>query len=256
MRVECVTPGGRSIAKRIASAMAQGVIAAGDKATITGLASGAADVAICYGWKYRNRYQRGRFVYVDLGYWDRDNYYRCVVNGWGPESYLRQGLPSTRFERLGVEVKPWKTGEEIIIAGGTMKAARDQSVAYQHWEETMAGKLKPLGFPLRYRPKPKEDDAPSIRHAYTDRRPLAESFEAAHVWVTHRSNTAVEAIAAGVPTYCEAGAGAAFSIPFGRISDPPLLEGREQFLSDVAWLQWTLDEMRSGECWRHLRKLV
>lgn len=257
MRVECIAVGGRWRAKRIAEAMAAGVRACGDTSTIVAGASGRADVAICYGWKYRHRYDRGRYIYVDLGYWDRDNYYRCIVNGWGPESYLRMGLPSSRFERLGVEIKPWRTeGSEIVIAGSTVKACRDQGIAYQSWEEAAALKVAGMGKTVRYRPKPKEEDVSSIRGATTDRRSLEESFTNAHAWVTQRSNTAVEALAAGIPVHCESGAGAAFSVPIDQLADPPLMPGREQFLYDVAWLQWSLDEMRSGECWRHLRSLV
>ena len=56
--------------------------------------------------------------------------------------------------------------------------------------------------------------------------------------------------------HCQTGAATAFSVPLEAMADPPRLDVREQFLADVAWLQWTLDEMRSGECWAHLRTML
>lgn len=253
MDIVCLS-GPRNHQKRIAEAMAQGIRAAGDS-LVTGV---KADGCVAYGWKGWRSYQRfPAFAYADLGYWQRDAYYRFAVNGWSPERYVRQGLPSSRFERLGLRVKPWRTGgTEIIVAGSTAKACADHGIVYQSWERRAVEQLKGCGRPVVYRPKPSDTAAASIGGVPMDRRPIGEALASAYAVVTHHSNTAVDALLAGIPVHCETGAAAAFSVPLDRIADAPLLEGREQFLFDVAWLQWTLGEMRTGECWKHLRQYL
>jgi hypothetical protein len=85
-----------------------------------------------------------------------------------------------------------------------------------------------------------------------DLRPISEALASARAIVTHHSNVAVEALAAGVPVHCFTGAAAACSVPLDRLCERP--EGREQFLADVAYLQWSLDEMRSGAYWAHIKE--
>lgn len=242
-------------ARLIADFMTQGIRACGEKITAK---PSKADVVVSYGWKRKEIYrQYPNFVYADLSYWDRDNYHRFAVNSWGPERYVRAGLPSTRFDRLGLKIKPWRTdGDEIVVAGHSHKSAIDHGLAYQEWETRTIQKLLNSGRKVVYRPKPGDKHLRPIEGVEIDDRPIGESLASAWAWVTHHSNSAVDALLAGVPVHCEIGAAAAFSVPLSDIQTPPLLEGREQFLYDVAWLQWTYDEMRSGECWHHLRSLI
>lgn len=252
MDVVCLS-GPRKHQKRIAEAMAQGVRAAGDR-LVTGV---KADACVAYGWKWRSRFAPFKsYAYADLGYWNRDAYYRFAVSGWSPERYVRQGLPATRFELLGLRIKPWRTGgREIVVAGSTAKACADHGVAYQSWERRVIARLTGCGRPVVYRPKPNDRNATPIAGTL-DRRPVSEMLASAYAVVTHHSNTALDALLAGVPVHCETGAAAAFSVPLDQISESPLRDGREQFLFDVAWLQWTLDEMRTGEAWKHLRQYL
>lgn len=253
MDVVCLS-GARLHSKLIAEAMSAGVRAAGDTVVV----SASARACVSYGWKYRGKYQvYPSYAYADLGYWRRSLYYRFAVNGWSPEAYVRQGLSSERFDRLGLTIAPWRTGgTEIIIAGSTAKACREHGFGYQAWERSAAERLRGCGRPVVYRPKPSEGDVPPIAGLQTDRRPIGEAMASAYAVVTHHSNTAIDALLAGVPVHCATGAAAAFSVPMDAIADAPLLDGREQFLHDVAWLQWTLDEMRDGTCWTHLRRYL
>lgn len=254
MDVACLIAPSRARSKLIAQSMTQGVIACGDRAVV----GGQAHACIGYGWKFWRTYRQYKaYAYADLGYWQRDRYYRFSVNGWSPERYVRQGLPSSRFERLGLDIKPWRTGgAEIIVAGSTSKACQDHGMAYQAWEMRAIERLKATGRPVVYRPKPNDPRATQIAGVPMDRRPIKEALASAYAVVTHHSNTAIDALLAGVPVHCETGAAAAFSVPMESLDDAPLLDGRDQFLFDVAWLQWTVDEMRSGEAWAHLRKYL
>jgi hypothetical protein len=254
--VACLTRGHRWRYREIAQAMAEGIARCGDRPVLADLSMPhkKADVAICYGWKARQRLRLyPHFVYADLGYWQRDSYYRLAVDDWSPEAYVRAGLPPERLQALGVAVQSWKGGREIVVAGSSAKAAADHSLGYMGWEMSAVKRLRALGLPVAYRPKPGDPGARPIEGAEYDTRPLADALASAAGWVTHHSNSAIDALAAGVPVHCALGAAAAFSVPLEQIGSAPRLEGREQFLADVAWLQWSLDEIRRGEAWAHLK---
>lgn len=255
--VACLTSPAQRRYRLIAEAMAAGINRCGDRASLVSVYAPhhAADVGVMYGWKRHQQLQRyARFVYADLGYWQRDNYYRLAVGGWGPERYVCAGLPASRLEALGLQLKPWREqGNEIIVAGATAKAAGEHGLGYMEWERRAVARLRECGRKVVYRPKPNDRLAQPIAGAGYDTRPISEALANAWALVTHHSNSAVDALLAGIPVHCEIGAAAAMSVPLDQIGEAPLVEGREQFLADVAWLQWTLDEMRSGEAWAHLK---
>lgn len=259
MDVVCLSEVSKSRPRKIAESMSQGIAASGDRPFIQSGGFRSADVVVAYGWKRVQEYRRWpAFFYADLGYWGRERgYYRFSLNNWSPEAYVSAGHSSRRFEALGLNIKPWrKDGREIVVAGSTEKACRDHGLVYQEWERRVIQRLQGCGRPIVYRPKPNDNKATDIPGAVMDRRSISDALDTAYAWVTHHSNSAVDALLAGVPVHCETGAGATLSVPLDCISDAPLLEGREQFLFDVAWLQWNYEEMKSGECWRHLRKLL
>lgn len=215
-----------------------------------------ADVGVCYGWKRHAQYQGyPRFVYADLGYWHRDTHYRLVAGGWSPERYVRAGLPCSRLDLLGVKVQPWRTGgDTVVIAGSTAKSCVEHGLKYRGWEARVAAQLSDCGKRVVYRPKPTDRNKAPLPGVEYDEAPLAESLARACAVVTHHSNAAVEALVAGIPVHCETGVAAAFSVPLSEIAQPQLMEGREQFLADVAWLNWSLEEMRSGAAWDHMKE--
>ncbi len=256
IQATCLTISRLQRYRRVANAMSEGIQACGDRAAIREIGqSGPGTVGVGYGWKHRaNLMKFSRFVYADLGFWQRDKYYRITANGWGPESYVRAGLPDTRFKALGLSIEPWRKGKEILIAGSSEKSCTQHGFRYMEWEAKTAQALKGCGYEVVYRPKPTDPNAKPLQGVRYDRRPLSEALASAHALVTHHSNTAIDALLAGVPVHCVTGAAAAFSVPLSQIANPPRLVGREQFLYDVAWLQWTEDEMRSGACWSHLKE--
>lgn len=129
-------------------------------------------------------------------------------------------------------------------------------MGYQEWERAAVQRLQGMGKRVVYRPKPNDLTAQPIPGVILDRRPISEALENCWAWVTHHSNSAVDALLAGVPVHCETGVASHFSVHLDSLADPELRDGREQFLYDVAWLQWTLEEMRSGEAWKHIRSTL
>lgn len=243
----------------VAEAMMAGINRCGDVAYAHPLHAKPmkhADVGVCYGWKNHARYVGyPQYVYADIGYWNRETSYRVTVGGWSPDPYVRAGLPASRLQSLGVTVKPWREGgDTIVIAGSTGKSCVEHGLAYREWEMAVAEKLRDCGKRVAYRPKPTDKFKSPISGIEYDDAPMQESMSRACALVTHHSNAAIEALVEGVPVHCTTGAAAAFSVPLNEIAQAPRLEGREQFLADVAWLNWRLDEMRSGACWSHMKE--
>ena len=258
LKVVCLTNQRLRTYRRIAESMKEGIDRCGDKAVLADIRGQIpdGDAAVMWGWKRRLLHAKFRqFVYADLGYWGRGQYYRLIVNGWSPASYVRSGLPASRFQHLGLQMKPWKgEGREIIIAGSTAKAATCFGVEYMAWETMAAKALKDCGHPVVYRPKPTDPAKRAIRGIGYDTRPLDVALASARAVVTHHSNVAIDALLNGLPVHCEMGAAAALSVPLVAVADAQEPEGRERFLYDVAWLQWTLAEMKSGAAWAHLKE--
>jgi len=258
LRVVCLTNPAQRRYHWVSEAMIEGIGRCGDRPyrhSVNSSPLHGMDVAVCYGWKRRASYLGyPKFVYADIGHWNRETHYRLAVGAWSPESYVRAGLPSTRLASLGVNIQPVKRGgNTIIVAGSTMKSCITHGTVFQQWETEVCERLKDCGKRVLYRPKPNDPFNKQIRGVEYDLKPIEESLAKASALVTHHSNAAIEALTYGIPVHCETGAAAAFSVPLSEIATAEMPEGREQFLADVAWLNWSLDEMRSGEAWMHLK---
>lgn len=255
MLVAILTSNASKRYRHIATSMAEGMRKSGDKPFTVSLYGKhvPAEFCVSYGWKFNRVFKRyPGYAYFDLGYWRRESFYRFSLNGWSPQ--MVRGHSSERFDRLGLTIKPWQTGDEIIVAGSTAKACMEHGLAFQEWERRMVERLQGLGKRVVYRPKPNDRQATPIPGAEFDQRPISEALANCHAWVTHHSNSAIDALLAGVPVHCETGAASHFSNSLDDLGAHR--EGREQFLYDVAWLQWTLEEMRSGEAWKHIRSTL
>jgi hypothetical protein len=150
----------------------------------------------------------------------------------------------SRFAKLGVELKPWRqTGEHILICPNRSFGVGAQ-VMHPDWAvRTQARIQKHTKRPVRIRNHP-GNDAP--------KRKLAEDLANAWAVVAWSSGAAVHALAAGIPTYIEAPwqilKGAAAS---GHIEAPTCPERAPHF-ERMAWAQWQVSEIESGEACRSL----
>lgn len=273
MKVICYVDSRSTRSKVIAKAMAAGIEACGDQVMLSAdwIPVAMADCAVGYGWRYPDVFEAYReagsaFVYIDLGWWERKphgnemgGYHKVVVNEREPMAYFRRGSASDRFARFGLSVQPWRsTGSHILLGGMSAKSAKTRGYAPQEWERDAIRRIREVSDrPIWYRPKPSWGEATPIEA--TRFSGPGESIAAAlrDCWavVTLHSNVAVDALLAGVPVHCQHGVGAALSVAsLAEIEAPALPEGRERLMADIAYVQWSVAEMRSGECWAHLKR--
>ena len=262
---------------QIAKAFVDGVQACGGKGQlIQGFdlpsTSDTADCVVAYGWRYPELFEHYQalgkhFIYADLGWWDRkpagavlEGFHKIVADAREPTAYFRRVPHSPdRFNRFGLKIAPWRAlGGHILLAGMSAKSAKTRGYGPYEWEYEAIRSIREItDREIVYRPKPSWDEAkpiPGTTFSPPD-QPLINVLHGAWAVVTLHSNVAIDGYLAGIPALCLEGVGSALSMPgWKALDEPPLPEGREALMADIAYLQWALPEIRSGECWRHLRK--
>jgi hypothetical protein len=111
--------------------------------------------------------------------------------------------------------------------------------------------------PIIYRPKPNWAEArpiPGTHFTRPDSVKLDDQLRHAHAVVSHHSNTNVEAMTLGIPSFTVEGVATVMGCAdLSQIEAPLMPEGRGQWLADIAHTQWSVQEMADGAAWKYLR---
>ena len=179
------------------------------------------------------------------------HYYALALGGHNGSGTWPEGGPE-RFERLSVEIKPWREANHEsritnhVLVCPSRSFGRPDLIMRHTWAEETARRLRELTRrEVRIRAHP-GNDAP--------RRPLAADLAGAWVMVIWASSAGVHALAAGIPVICAAPRWILKGAAGGRLEEvenPPLPERLPHF-QRLAWAQWTLSEIESGEAFRKL----
>lgn len=216
------------------------------------------DLVTAYGWVHENVFKAYRkagahYAYWDLGYWGRSiqyGYHRVGVDDWDSVTHCLRGCPSQRFDAWKFDVaefsaKRTQRAREVLVAGMSKKAARTHGYGFNRWENAAKDSIESFNLPylLNLRPKPNKQ----IRGL----EPLADALNRSRIVVSHHSNVAIDALFAGVPSYCVKGMGLLSSqkeLTREVIENPyfPTRSEQLQILYDTAHCQWSINEMRSG----------
>lgn len=274
MRAICYISHDNRRAEHVASAMSDGFRRHGIDVSVRDRLDGVVgDIAVAYGWRNKHTFEAyrkngGHYLYFDLGFWQRkpktrryEGYYKSSLDGWCPVKTMRRGCPSDRFDYMRVDVKPYRPGQTVLVAGMSGKSAYDHGYTPEQWERNKISELRSTTKrEIVYRPKPSWMDAKVLPGASFDRGDGVEgSLARAHVLVTHHSNAAIDAAVEGVAVYCELGIGTLFSTAELSNLDAiryPNDSDRLSALYDTAYTQWSPAEMRSGECWANYMELM
>lgn len=178
--------------------------------------------------------------YGDHAYFGRGVYFRVTKNAFQHDG---RGVPD--FERLRPfheSAKPWrKNGKHILIC--TQTQAYYERFGIPDWLASTAKRLK------------MHTDRPIVVRPKDTRTPLLQDFKDAWAVVCCTSNAAVEALMEGIPVITT---GQCAASRMG-LSDPALVEypfypdDRMEWAGVLAANQWTLDEIRNGDCWGKIK---
>lgn len=153
--------------------------------------------------------------------------------------------PGDRWGRLDVSLEPWREGgNEIVICaqmtGDPMSRGADFGKLY--YEAKGQG-------PARIRQHP----LAAIRSGGAAPPPLLDDLIDCKLCVTWNSSVAVQTVIAGIPTVAINDASIAWPVTSHTVSGEPYRGDREAWAHDLAYRQWSLDELRSGAAWEHLK---
>jgi hypothetical protein len=276
MRVSVNILQSNSLAKTLCGALAKGIKAAGDTPVMRTERDHTDmedfDAAVFYGFVVEcqdvmNACKRVHipWVFCDLGYWQRDTHYKVCVNDRHPEAYMmKRAMPADRLKSFGVSIQPWrKGGQNVLVAGMSGKAAWSWGMPAESFERDIIVRLRRIATkrPIIYKAKPSFAAAKKIEGAqFNHKTPINDLLKDAHCVVTYHSNVGVDALVAGVPVFADRGAASKLALPTAlldtRLELPWFPEGREQWAANLAYCQWSVQEMADGSCWKHMRSVM
>lgn len=232
-----------------------------DIAVIFGVRKSRVPVSWPRGEIFRQQRQNNLDVVVlETGYMNRgdgeNHHYAAGFNGLnGRADFRNKGMKPDRWEKLGVNLKPWAKGDHIVLCAQVPWDASVDHVDYMAWLGEAADALRAINRRVVFRPHPMANLGPIPGFEYST-KPIVNDLVGAHCVVAFNSNSTVEGVIEGVPAVvCDKGAMAwdVAGHSLGEVAAPPM-EDREAWAADLAYSQWTLDEMRSGEAWEHLTR--
>ena len=109
--------------------------------------------------------------------------------------------------------------------------------------------------PITFRAHPLSPEDYKIKYTQKSPRhmPLHGDLKGAAFCVTFNSNVGVEAVLAGIPTITMDEGAIATDVTSHSIYNPYVYPNRWQWAYDLAYKQWTIQEIRSGTAWDHLK---
>jgi hypothetical protein len=218
------------------------------------------DLVVGWGWSTAHGRWPDRAMYVDLGVWgraaykgihDSSGYYRLALGGrWMPLRWTEERGDS-RAMVLGIAVQPSRPpGKRVLVVGQSRKGCTTLGLEFQAWERDTTTRLLNAGATVTYRARPREE-TPPIDGAAFDKgsQPAAEALAEVDAVASHSSNMTIDALAAGLPVYCEAGYALTASTRLVEElvgAEAADIGTRRRICHEVAWHQWTLPEIAAG----------
>lgn len=189
------------------------------------------------------RFERAgaRVIVAENGYlgkdWLGDTWYALSLGHHSGAGHWKVGS-AARWDALGVELSPWRDGREVVVLG-QRGIGEDGIASPRGWGEDIAQKLG-----ARVRPHP----------GTGPRKPLAEDLKDASCVVTWHSGAALSALLMGVPVFYgfKRWIGAEAGRHVSEFAQGPRHGDRLSMFRKLIWAQWRLEEIRSGEAFKHL----
>lgn len=228
-----------------------------------------AEVAVFYGLignlkkLYHDYNNAGKTtIFFDLGYWGRHDegryygYHRIAINAL--HASVRKVYKEDRLKKFNLEVaEPKRSGEYIIMAGQSAKAAWVYDMEPEEWERKTIQELRSLTErEIYYHPKISWREAKPIEGTIYWPESIEPLLANAWALVTHHSNSSLLALAKGVPIYTVDGIAKTLSMRHLDQIESPRYATKDEvlnLLSGAAYQQWRIDEIANGDLLSHLR---
>ena len=220
-----------------------------------------------------------KIVVIEKGFLQREDYY---LVGWdrpgGLGYYKNENMSADRFKKLKIEVKPWKQKQNeklnMLVCGQIPWDQNIQDISLRSWCGFVSHELSTKldkSYKIRYKPHPKMMRHKGFGHRY-DKAIDMTSFGMATVEeenllkvieekkidivICYSSNSAVESVIGGIPTITFNQSSMAWDVTSHEINHGtitnPFMPDRTQWLNNLAYTQWNLEEISQGLPFKHL----
>lgn len=191
----------------------------------------------------------GTVLVAENGYAGRDSqarqYYAIARHGHNGSGEWPQG-GGERWKRLRLELKPWRErGEHILVCPNRHFGMKGLAMPID-WVQTAMKRLRTVTKrPIRLRPHP-NGSPPAI--------PLLSDLENCWAMLIWASSAGVHSLLAGVPVIALSPWWIAKGAAGERVEsiESPAMPDRLPVFERLAWAQWTVDEIATGEPFRLL----
>lgn len=212
-------------------------------------------------------------IYLDSGYVNRGTYYSVGLNGMhGAGAKYHWNRPGDRFQALGITLNSlqYRPQGKIILAGQVPWDASVQDANHILW---LAKTYKTLTEwfgegQVVFRPHPRVVDLvyDIPDRAWSTQGTIQDALNDAAALVAFNSTSLVDAVLAGVPVLAlgagsivqRASMGSFKDLAVWMADDLPDYRrvGFQQICNDMAYAQWTEDEMKTGKVWALLKDRI
>jgi hypothetical protein len=201
------------------------------------------------------------WLMMERGYvGDRFHWTAMGYNGLnGRADFFNKNSPPERWRKyFDGWLKPWHDGDYVLLAGQVLQDAsiKNLGVNYQHIANEIA---KHTSLPIHFRKHPHkltQGMATPSGCVTSPASTIEEALAGARVCVTVNSNSGVDAMLAGTPVInldCGSMVWDLAQHDYSQIDKPPFPD-REQWAYDIAYAQWSPEEIENGDAWEHLKR--
>lgn len=212
-------------------------------------------------------------IVLEVGGLIRNKTWKVGINGINGEAYFGHDTENTsdRLTKLKIKMQPWRPRtyqpKYILILGQNANSHQWRNMLpMQEWIEDIITKIRTVtDRDIRVRPHPRsglnDKWIKETIHNYNDvyfnqPRHIAGSYDdydfekqLSDAWcvVNWSSNPATQAVLNGVPIFTgpESLAAPVANLNFKRIEDPDMPD-RQQWANDIAYTEWTVEEISQG----------
>jgi len=194
--------------------------------------------------------------------------YRVGLNHYmrGLSDFKNKNSKPDRFNSMGIDIKGWRNqGDHVLVIGQNWNDASLFGISLELWIiNTVRMLLKNTDRKIVVRDHPQNKgllkDIINDKFDYTKQViydtniDIKDSLLNAHCTVSYTSGSSIDSALAGVPVITCSEYNFLWPISSHSLEDVenPKLGERDQLFYDLAWTQWSTDEIRSGKPWQHL----
>ena len=179
--------------------------------------------------------------------------------------FLNNSSPADRWQRQSTVLKIYpcpyrKDGSHILVLGQKSGDASLFGLDMRQWlASTIADIRKHSERPvvLRLHPREKQMDASDFPNVtISTNKSVLDDLRGAWAAVTYSSGSAIDALLAGIPVFTLSEHSLAYTMGNHDLNalETPRMPGRQQWLNDLSYAQWSNAELSDGTYWRQIMR--